>query len=64
MDLSLAPRTAPDGRIVVDELPRRFGILPGEVDLVAQFMMCSVDALFGLEEVGSEVEQTDHEETR
>ena len=27
-----------DGRTVVDELPRRVGVLPGEVELVAQHL--------------------------
>ena len=36
-----------DGRTVVDELPCRLGVLPGEVDLVAQHLADALGALFG-----------------
>ena len=39
--------TAPDGRVVVDDMPTRIAKVPGEVDLVAQHMMDVLDALYG-----------------
>lgn len=35
-----------DGRVVVDELPPRVGLLPGEVELVAQHLLDALDAIF------------------
>lgn len=35
-----------DGRTVVDELPRRNNLLPGEVQLVVQHLLDTMDALF------------------
>lgn len=36
---------APDGRAVIDELPRRFGLVAGEVDLAHQYLARLVDEL-------------------
>lgn len=36
-----------DGRTVVDDLSCRLGVLPGEVDLVAQHLLDTLDALLG-----------------
>lgn len=41
----LAPSSTADGRTVVDELPRRVGVLPGEAELVAQHLLDALDAL-------------------
>ena len=36
---SLSAERNVDGRTVVDELPRRVGVLPGELELVAQHLL-------------------------
>ena len=36
-----------DGRTVVDDLPCQLGVLPGEVDLVAQHLLDALDVLLG-----------------
>jgi hypothetical protein len=41
----LAPSSTADGRTVVDELPRRIDVLPGEAELVAQHLLDAIDAL-------------------
>lgn len=43
---SSAPARVPDGRIVMDELPVRIAVVPGEADLVAQYLRDIIDALF------------------
>ena len=48
--MTLTPELAArvvDGRTVVDELPRRLGVLPAEVDLVAQHLLGDVETLLG-----------------
>lgn len=34
------------GRVVIDELPRIIGLLPGEAELVAQHLLAGLDTLF------------------
>lgn len=36
------------GRVVIDELPERVGLLPGEAELVAHHLLDSLDALFAI----------------
>lgn len=35
-----------NGRIMIDELPEKIGLLPGEAELVAQHLFDSLSALF------------------
>lgn len=42
---ALSDHRAAGGRIVIDQLPRQVGVLPGEADLVAQHLLDALDAL-------------------
>ena len=41
----LIPRFCPDGRSIVDGLPRHVELLSGEAELVAQHLLDALDAL-------------------
>lgn len=34
------------GRVIIDELPQKIGLLPGEAELVAQHLLAGLDTLF------------------
>lgn len=52
-DASSPSKHIVDGRLAVDELPARVALLPGEVELVACYLLNALDALLGAERASS-----------